>query len=76
MKLAFTVCDSEDLMHAGGEPTRTTYVVDVPDADIPFGVRKFLQERAESMERQRNGGIGWHFKSMSISIVAEAEGGE
>lgn len=35
MKLAFTIANAGDLIHAGGEVTRETYLVDVPDSVVP-----------------------------------------
>lgn len=46
MKLAFTICDTGHFVHAGGDPERTTYMVEIDDAMLPPLVQQYLGEKS------------------------------
>lgn len=48
MKLAFTVGDYGAYIHTGSPVEYTTFIVDVPDENIPAKLKPFLKSRDSS----------------------------
>ena len=70
MKIAITVCDCTDVVHAGGEPQRTTSIIELPDDKIPAILRNYLEDIAAAKEHQEKYGKPQYvYKSVSLSLV-------
>lgn len=65
IKLAFTVADASDMVHAGGEVSRVTRIV---DCEVPDCIAEVLKNRRESANPR------YCYQSLSISVVEEPEG--
>lgn len=66
MKLVFTIADATLLIHTGGDVERKSYLLEVPDENIPRGVMQELRNRREST---KPGNVA----SIAISILEEEQ---
>jgi len=62
MKLAITFADSSAAVHIQGETSRTSYIIEITDEDLPAEVIRNLNFAKEPHK---------HYISASISIVQE-----
>ena len=63
MKLIATICDCGHVVHAGGEPERTSYEIDIPDDKLPRALLDYVkQKQAEDKGT-------WCYKSVTFSIL-------
>ena len=67
MKLAVTICDCGQVVHAGGEPNRETSIIQLRDDQIPAMLRDFVEEK--NREREQAG--QWCYKSATFSVVVD-----
>lgn len=77
-KLAVTVCDVGDVVHAGGEPHRTTSIIELREDQIPRNLREYLAKVEKCREWQKQYGMGhggYTYASVVISLVDE-DGGD
>ena len=67
LKLAITICDCSHVVHAGGDPVRTTSIIEVPETFVPQAVRDYLNRERSAKKNEAT----YFYESISLSIVQE-----
>ena len=69
-KIAVTVCDCADVVHAGGEPHRVTSIIELSEDQIPDNLQRYFSAVATAKEHQEKyGGTGYVYQSVVFSLV-------
>lgn len=72
VKIAITVCDCSDVVHAGGEPHRITSIVELTDEQVPTNLRKHLEAIADAIEHEEKYGRPQYvYQSVTLSLVQQ-----
>lgn len=74
MKIAVTVTDLAHVVHAGGDPHRTTAIIELHDDQVPAILRQHLKkvEKCRQWAERYGDGVGGHsYETVLFSLVAE-----
>lgn len=70
VRIAVTVCDCADVVHAGGEPHRVTSVIELTEDQVPENLSRYFQNVATAKEHQEKyGGNAYVYQSVVMSLV-------
>lgn len=67
MKIAVTVLDVAQVVHAGGQPEALTSIIELREDQIPPLLKKHLEARQKAREVVG----GWMYETVSFSLVVE-----
>ena len=70
LRIAVTVCDCADVVHAGGEPHRVTSIIELTEDQVPENLRAYFRDVATAKERrEKHGSSGYVYQSVTLSLV-------
>ena len=70
IRIAVTVCDCSDVVHAGGEPHRVTSIVELTENQVPENLRQYLRGiDIIKKHREKHENDGYVYQSVTLSLV-------
>jgi hypothetical protein len=69
VRIAVTVCDCSHVIHAGGDPQRTTSVIELNDDQVPLILRQHLEAVAKSKQKTGSYGGGYLYETVALSLI-------
>jgi selenophosphate synthetase-related protein len=70
LRIAVTVCDCADVVHAGGEPHRVTSIIELTDEQMPDNLRRYFRDVATAKKlKEKHGSGGYVYQSVTLSLV-------
>ena len=69
--IAVTVCNVEDVVHAGGLPNSRTALIQLEDHQVPDILKRFIANRQAVETRRANGHQAWSYEAVTFSLVEE-----
>lgn len=70
LRIAVTVCDCADVIHAGGEPHRVTSIIELTEGQVPENLRRYFRDVATAKEhKEKYGSSGYVYQSVTLSLV-------
>lgn len=68
LKIAVTVCDVGNAVHADGDPQRVTSIIELSDEQVPAILTAYL-ENEQVVKRARSQGPAYSYRQVTFSIV-------
>lgn len=72
MKIAVTITDAGMALNVGGPVSQETAIIEIPDENLPYILRKYLQHRDQAIVAAERAQLPPHlYATCSFSLVDE-----